>query len=69
MIYGIFVLGMVVDGWLVFSCFGLDWLSGGVFGVEVLVVVLILCILCMVVLVVVVFWCGLIVVLFWCWCG
>lgn len=49
-IYGIPVSGMAVDGWLVSSRSGPDWLSGGVFGAEASVVALTLCTLCTVAL-------------------
>ncbi|MGN6383435.1 MAG: CPBP family glutamic-type intramembrane protease, partial [Dyella sp.] len=45
-IYGIPVSGMAVDGWLVSSRSGPDWLSGDVFGAEASVVALTLCTLC-----------------------
>ena len=45
-IYGVPVSGMPVDGWLVSTRSGPDWLSGGVFGAEASVVALALCMLC-----------------------
>ncbi|OOG66279.1 CAAX protease family protein [Rhodanobacter sp. B04] len=45
-VYGIPVSGMKVDGWLVSTRTGPDWLSGGAFGAEASVVALGLCSLC-----------------------
>lgn len=52
-VYGIPVSGMPVDGWLVSTRTGQDWLSGGGFGAEASVVALALCSLCSVALLVI----------------